>query len=187
MDAELIARSRAGDDEAFARLVRAHAGLVGSIALNILGDADLAGDVAQETFLKVHRHLGDLEEPEKFKSWLCGVARTTSIDALRRGQGRPVSLEALREEGKEPPIAAPTRTQSASVEQEELFEKVLATIRSFPRIYQEPIYLHHLRHMTYQEISAFLSVPVATVESRLYRARLMLRERLRPYYDGVTE
>ena len=65
---------------------------------------------------------------------------------------------------------------------EELREKVLHVVNALPKIYQQIILLRHLRKMTYREMGDFLGLPVATIESRLYRARLMLKDKLMDLY-----
>ncbi|MBI2900973.1 MAG: sigma-70 family RNA polymerase sigma factor [Planctomycetes bacterium] len=182
-DGALIARWRDGDMEAFKALIAKYSNLVASIAYNILGDAHVAGDVTQETFLKVYRHLEHLEDPRKFKGWLCSIVRTTCVDHLRKERIHPASLEHIAEEGIEPEgevIGGGLR--QTSTELEELREKILSTVGRLPRIYQQIILLRHLRRMSYREMGDFLGLPVATIESRLYRARLMLKEKLQDLY-----
>ncbi|MBI4565044.1 MAG: sigma-70 family RNA polymerase sigma factor [Planctomycetes bacterium] len=182
-DAALIARSQSGDTAAFEALVTKYSNLVGSIAYNIIGDVHMAADVTQETFLKVYRHLPDLEDARKFKGWLCSIVRTTCVDHLRKERIKPCSLEKITEDGLEPEgqILGGVYRQS-STELEELREKILGIINSLPRIYQQIILLRHLRRMTYREMGDFLGLPIATIESRLYRARLMLKDRLADLY-----
>ncbi len=182
-DGTLIDRWREGDLEAFKALVGKYSNLVASIAFNILGDAHVAGDVTQETFLKVYRHLEHLEDPRRFKGWLCSIVRTTCVDHLRKDRIHPASLERIAEEGIEPEgeiIGSVVR--QTSTELEEMREKILSTVAQLPKIYQQIILLRHLRRMTYREMSDFLGLPVATIESRLYRARLMLKEKLQDLY-----
>ncbi|MBV8882209.1 MAG: hypothetical protein JO332_19795, partial [Planctomycetaceae bacterium] len=81
-DAVLITRSRNGETEAFEQLMAKYANLVGSIAYNIVGDVHVAGDITQDTFLKVFRNLKNLEDPRRFKGWLCSIVRTTCVDWL---------------------------------------------------------------------------------------------------------
>ncbi len=182
-EALLIERCKEGDDEAFKKLVGKYTNLVGSIAYNILGDIHLAYDITQETFLKVYRNLDHLEDPARFKGWLCTIARTTCVDMLRKGKMKTVSLEHLAEEGIEPsgkPMGGTLKQVPTEVE--ELREKILNIINELPKIYQQIIMLRHLRKMTYKEISGFLNLPMATIESRLYRARLMLKDRMQDLY-----
>jgi RNA polymerase sigma-70 factor (ECF subfamily) len=182
-DAALIERSRKGETSAFEGLMAKYANLVGSIAYNIVGDVHVAGDITQETFLKVYRNLGNLEDPRRFKGWLCMIARTTCVDHLRKERLKPASLEKIAEDGVEPEgefLGAVFK--QTSTELEELREKILHVVNALPKIYQQIILLRHLRKMTYREMSDFLGLPIATIESRLYRARIMLKDKLMDLY-----
>jgi RNA polymerase sigma-70 factor (ECF subfamily) len=182
-DAALIERSRKGETSAFEGLMAKYANLVGSIAYNIVGDVHVAGDITQETFLKVYRNLANLEDPRRFKGWLCMIARTTCVDYLRKERLKPASLEKIAEDGVEPEgefLGAVFK--QTSTELEELREKILHVVNSLPKIYQQIILLRHLRKMTYREMSDFLGLPIATIESRLYRARIMLKDKLMDLY-----
>lgn len=182
-DAVLIERSRKGETAAFEDLMAKYANLVGSIAYNIVGDVHVAGDITQETFLKVYRNLANLEDPRRFKGWLCMIARTTCVDHLRKERLKPASLEKIAEDGVEPEgefLGAVFK--QTSTELEELREKILHVVNGLPKIYQQIILLRHLRKMTYREMSDFLGLPIATIESRLYRARIMLKDKLMDLY-----
>jgi len=182
-DAALIARSRNGETEAFESLMAKYANLVGSIAYNIVGDVHVSADITQETFLKVFRNLKNLEDPRRFKGWMCSIVRTTCVDWLRKERVRPCSLEKITEDGIEPEGKFLSSIFSqTSTELEELREKVLHSVNDLPKIYQQIILLRHLRKMSYREMSDFLGLPIATIESRLYRARLMLKVKLMDLY-----
>jgi len=182
-DAMLIERTRTGETQAFESLMAKYANLVGSIAYNIVGDVHVAGDITQDTFLKVYRNLEALEDPRRFKGWLCSIVRTTCVDWLRKERVKPCSLEKIAEDGLEPEgefLGAVFK--QTSTELEELREKILHIVNGLPKIYQQIILLRHLRKMTYREMSDFLGLPIATIESRLYRARLMLKDKLMDLY-----
>jgi RNA polymerase sigma-70 factor (ECF subfamily) len=182
-DAALIVRSRSGETAAFEALMAKYANLVGSIAYNIIGDVHVAGDITQDTFLKVYRNLGNLEDPRRFKGWLCSIVRTTCVDWLRKERLKPASLEKIAEDGLEPEGEfIGSVFKQTSTETEELREKILHIVNGLPKIYQQIILLRHLRKMTYREMSDFLGLPIATIESRLYRARLMLKDKLMDLY-----
>jgi RNA polymerase sigma-70 factor (ECF subfamily) len=182
-DSVLIARFRQGQTEAFEQLMAKYANLAGSIAYNIVGDVHVAGDITQEAFLKVFKHLPNLDDPRRFKGWLCSIVRTTCVDWLRKERLRPSSLEKISDEGieLEGEVLGGVFKQTPT-ETEELREKVLHVVNGLPRIYQQIILLRHLRKMTYREMSDFLGLPIATIESRLYRARLMLKDKLMDLY-----
>ncbi|MBI2923798.1 MAG: RNA polymerase sigma factor [Planctomycetes bacterium] len=177
-DALLVSRSRQGDRKAFEQLVHRHSALVGGIAYQVLGDSEGARDVAQETFLKVHRRLETLEDPARFRAWICGIARTTSIDWMRRN-AKLRSLETLEASGREPAAPAP---KEGSLEQEELYAKVLRVVNGLPKVYREVMVMKHLEHKSYAQIARGLGISEATVESRLYRAKLLLKETLGEFY-----
>jgi RNA polymerase sigma-70 factor (ECF subfamily) len=175
----LVGRSRNGDRAAFEELVQRHSALVGGIAYQVLGDADAAADVAQETFLKVHRRLDALEDPARFRAWLCGIARTTAIDWMRK-HAKARSVETLEESGHEPVAPAP---QEGSLEKEELYAKVLRVVNALPKGYREAMVMKHLEKKSYADIAKSLGVTEATVESRLYRAKLMMRDALSEFFE----
>ncbi len=182
-DALLIQRSLGGEPGAFEALMAKYANLVGSIAYNIIGDVHVAGDITQDTFLKVYRNLSHLEDPRRFKGWMCSIVRTTCVDWLRKERVKPCSLEKIAEDGVEPEGEFLGGVfKQTSTELEELREKVLHVVNALPKIYQQIILLRHLRKMTYREMSDFLGLPIATIESRLYRARIMLKDKLLDLY-----
>jgi RNA polymerase sigma-70 factor (ECF subfamily) len=186
-DSILVERCRRGEKSAFDELVARHAPAVGCIAYNIVGDVEHARDLTQDVFLKAYRSLGSLEDPSRFKFWLSTITRTTCVDWLRREKVRPASLDALRESGAEPGVSCGPETVPTPAETEEVSERVLSAVRSLPRIYQDAILLKHLKKMSYEQIAEFTGTTVATVESRLYRAKLLLRERLRGLVKGPGE
>ena len=123
------------------------------------------------------------DDPRRFKGWLCSIVRTTCVDWLRKERVKPTSLEKITDEGLEPEGEfLGTVFKQTSTELEELREKVLHVVNALPKIYQQIILLRHLRKMTYREMGDFLGLPVATIESRLYRARLMLKDKLMDLY-----
>src|SRR6266480_3139015 len=90
-DAELIAQSLDGKGDAFGEIVARYQALICSLTYSACGDIHFSEELAQETFLAAWRHLRNLREPEKLKSWLCGIARNLSHNALRRRQHVPTA------------------------------------------------------------------------------------------------
>jgi len=179
-DEVLIQKFRKGDVVSFERLVQRYSNYVVSIAYNIVGDVHIASDMAQETFIKIFHGLYRLEDARRFKGWLYSVVRSVCIDWLRKEKVRPVSIDKIQGDGIS--LADKMTLNTPSAELEELRERILITISSLPKIYQQIVLLKHLGKHTYKEISEKLGIPIATVESRLYRARLMLKDRLQDFY-----
>ena len=183
-DSELATALKSADrrqrSAALERVVERYGALVTAIGFGVTGDAAGADDVAQTVFLKVLRNAGMLSDPSKLRSWLSHIARSSAIDWRRRRKHLRISLEELEEQGVSMPAAETAAEDDPahhliSIETRRM---ILEAITGLPAKYREIITLKHLADMSYQEISETLSLTVSAVESRLYRARNLLRERL---------
>ncbi|RME86725.1 MAG: sigma-70 family RNA polymerase sigma factor [Planctomycetota bacterium] len=172
-DAKLVSQVRKGDEKAFEKLVNKYISLAGGVAFQIVGDYHLASDIIQEAFVKAYRALEQLEEPKKFRSWLMGIVRTTSIDWLRK-QKPEVSLEKEKEAFHIPQKEA---LPPEEMERKEFREVVRKVLKELPEEYQEILILKHMENFSYQKISEILSITPSAVESKLFRARKMLKEK----------
>ena len=181
-DDDLILRCQKGEMDAFEKLMYKYSNYAASVAYNIIGDPHIAIDMSQEAFIKVHRNIAHLDNPKKFKGWLFSIVRSTCIDWLRKERLKTTSIDKLSDEGIEPTDKDVSHNIEVTSEIAELREKMLNIINGLPKIYQQIILLKHLRDMSYKEMSDLLDVPVATIESRLYRARLLLKEKLQDFY-----
>ena len=172
-DGELVQRCIHGDGEAFEVLVHRYATLAKGVAYTIVGDHHGASDVAQEAFFKAYRALATLEDPQKFRRWLMGIVRRAAIDWLRKRK----EVVAPQEEDTawEQPTPHPSPTEE--VEQKELRHRVRQILSELPLEYQEILILKYAEGLSYQEISAKLEISVSAVESKLFRARKLLKEK----------
>jgi RNA polymerase sigma-70 factor (ECF subfamily) len=184
-DGELVERFRGGDPAAFDALVRRYVRLAGAIAYGILGDYEQAADAVQESFLKVHGALRELREPERFKGWLHGVVRSCALDAVRRRRRAPGALSAV--EGAEALLPATGAGPGLGIERAELEAGVLEAVRELPESYREVVLLKYLDERSYKEISETLGISIETIESRLFRARKILKEKLARFAPGRNE
>lgn len=173
----LISEAQRGNRAAADRLVREHEGWVRSVIFAVSGRADLVDDIAQQVWMQVWERLDSLKEPQRLRSWLYSIARFAAIDAgiaRRRRQNAVGELDAYAD--------APDRRSSAQpadvVSRSELHETLLQAVQALPAIYREPFVLRHLEDWSYAEIGEVLDMPVESVETRLSRARRMLREML---------
>ncbi len=182
MDERLIARCAAGDQQAFALLVSHYQTQVYNLAWRYLGEAEDAKDATQEAFIKVYHALPKYQGQAKFSTWLYRIVANTCIDHLRRR--RPyLSLDAPRSDDDESgwDLASDEPSPEQQIERQELRALVQSQVEDLPPKYRMVVTLYHLQGMTYQEIAQVLDLPVRTVETQLYRAKGMLRERLRAY------
>lgn len=181
-DRDWIGRALGGDSDAFGFLVEKYQGLVYSVAYQMLGNFEDARDVAQEAFLVAYQKLASLERPDRFGPWLrtiavnlCRMWRRTakrpwlSLDLLIEESGRAAAVD-----GRSAHVPDPSETAQAR----ELAESVRRAIGGLPKNYRAAATLAFMSGMSHQDIATFLDLPVTTVQSRLQRARGMLRERM---------
>lgn len=172
VDQALIARCRAGSDEAFRELVDRYRNLVYGVILRTVADRSRADDLAQEVFLKVHRGLPSFRADSSFATWLFRITRNVCLEVRDRRQFER-SLDALDAEGRpfvQP--AAPDRA-FAALELRDRLDKALAELPAAARFL---VSAHYLGGQKYEELAAALDMPVGTVKTHLYRAKRRLRE-----------
>ena len=127
-----------------------------------------ARDAAQDTLLKVMRHLHRYNPNMRFSTWVFGIARNTCIDEYRRRRrivGPPI--REVRDPGPSPADEA-GRSQRA--------ERLHEALGQLPDMYREILVLYHFEHLKYSEISDVLGIPMGTVMNRIFRARRRLRK-----------
>lgn len=175
-DEELVRRVASGEAEAFEPLVRRYADTVIRFARHMLGDHQAAEDVSQEAFLKAYAHIGRLEDPAKFATWLYSIARHSCLDWLRaRHVG--ASVEGLEAEGAELEDASASAPEAPS-ETRETHAIALEELAKLRPDYREIILLKHVQGLSYKEISQMVGLSVSAVGEKLCRVRQMLRKRL---------
>ncbi|HET6712207.1 MAG TPA: sigma-70 family RNA polymerase sigma factor [Actinomycetota bacterium] len=169
-DEELVRRFRAGETDAFTDLVRRHEHRVYSLCLRVLGDADAAADVAQDTFLSVLRKLDGFRGDAAFTTWLHRVAVNACYDELRRKRRRPMLHVAADDDLQHEP-GPPTVDHADEVAGARDAASALASI---PEEFRVALVLADVQDMAYDQIAQVLDVPIGTVKSRVHRGRLAL-------------
>lgn len=172
----LVEHAQRGDRRAADRLVRQHDGWLRSVIFGVLGRSDLVDDVAQQVWSQVWERLASLKEPERLRSWLYSVARNAAIDA---GQARKRKAAIALDQVGDVDRDSRTRRVVTSPGADESHELLMRCVEALPALYREPFVLRHLEDWSYAEIGALLDMPVETVETRLVRARRLLKEMLR--------
>lgn len=182
-EAELIARARAGDGDAFAELVRPFEGKVYNLALRMCGNREDAFDLAQESFLKVYRSLGRFRGTATFSTWLYRIVCNTCLDQLRRQ--RRAGIAASLDEPVEAEdgivhreVADRTFEPEEAVLRTEVRREVIAAVRLLPAHHRLAIILRELEGLTYEEIAARTGTSLGTVKSRISRARSAVKDHL---------
>jgi RNA polymerase sigma-70 factor (ECF subfamily) len=172
-DEALLAGMAAGAVGAGTAFVRRHQSRVFSLAWTLVGDPDLAEDVAQETFLRAWRH-GTRFDPRKgsVRSWLFKITQNLAIDALRMRRAEPVDPETLLAHLAldDDPVDHITRLEDT--------EQVRAAVRRLPTPQQRALVLAAYLDRTAEEISRIEQIPLGTAKTRIRAAMARLRATL---------
>lgn len=183
----LLARCRQGDDLAWEEFVRQYQGRVFGVAYHYLRDREEARDTAQDIFIKVYQHLGNLREGDALLPWLLRLARNSCLDRLRRLKVRTPPGAVPVDEA--PEVAARTpdpEEESLLGSRQALLYRALARLSAKNR---EMILLKDIQELELSQIAELLSMPLGTVKSRSNRARLELAKAVRaldPSYGGAA-
>lgn len=175
-DPALLARAIAGDPEAAGALWHRHRRWVAACALAHLADTAELDDVLQETALQMWRGLGELRDADSFRPWLRRIAVNAAHSVGRRSGVRQRHLRTLDEVERDFERAHREAREVNRVADD--LADVLTRIRELPPHYREPLLLKAIDGLSQREIGAVLDVAETTIETRLARARRMLRERV---------
>jgi len=164
-DSELVARTLAGDQQAFGVLVARYRSAVVGVAFHRTGSFEDARDIAQEALVRAYVNLPKLRKPESFASWLYHIADLTAIEAARRPRREAARL--------------PDETVSEGLEAPEVSE-LAAQVRGALATLDEPtrlaVVLHYIDGYSHAEVAKFLDTTAGAVRTRVSRAKSRIRE-----------
>jgi len=168
-DAELVARCLTGDRSALRELVERFERPVLALCLRMLRHRQDAEDAAQESLLRVCRHLGAWDGARSLLPWVLAIAGNRCRTALERRGKRPRTVDALAD-----PEVAPCRDDDG-----ELGEEVARAVAGLRDDYRRCFVMYYERGLSLQEISVALQAPEGTIKTWLHRARKQVAEHLR--------
>ncbi len=178
-DGELVSQALRGQRAAYGELVRRWSPRVLAICHARVANAHAAEDLAQETLLRGLRALPSLESPDRFGSWLHGIAVRVCLDWRKSKQASQVPFTALGHANIDETLLATSENDSAmEVERAEDVQQLMAEIESLNEEHREVLMLYYYQDVTYRDLAELLGVSTATINARLTKARAMLRGRL---------
>jgi RNA polymerase sigma-70 factor (ECF subfamily) len=177
---QLVRLAQEGSPAAFEELVTKYQSKVFSMALSFTRNREAADDLAQEVFLKAYLALPRFHGKSEFGTWLYRISINHIKDYLRKkGRAKEVSLDDVHE------IALSNKEQTERAEQDRETEARRTLVQRFvqglPEKYRVIVTLRDIQGLAYEQISQTLHLSPGTVDSRLHRARKMLRKKLAPY------
>jgi RNA polymerase sigma-70 factor, ECF subfamily len=179
---DLISQVQGGQHELFYELVRPYERRVYAAALAILRNEHDAEDTAQEAMLKAFANIRQFRAEARFSTWLIQI--TVNEALMRRRRERTVVMEPIDDRREEESEYAPRdfadwrEIPSEALERKEVRQRLAEALGTLDRKYREVFVLRDMEHLNIQETAEALGITVASVKTRLLRARLMLRDLL---------
>lgn len=175
-ETSLLAEAREGSDGAFREIVELFSDRLYAVVFKILGHRSDAEEVLQDTFLRAYKNLSGFQEGSSLFTWLYRIAVNAAVDlAKKRQRRRHLSLDddELRLDGV---LQDPGPEPAAPAEQAEMVDLVQEGIQALPERYRAILVLREFSEMSYEQLGEVLELPKGTVESRLFRARMKLKD-----------
>jgi RNA polymerase sigma-70 factor (ECF subfamily) len=188
-ESELVSRAAEGDGTAFEILMRRHNQLLFRTARSMLKSDVEAEDVVQEAYLRAWRAFRSFRAESRLSTWLVRIVTNEALGRLRRRGAQVIPLEAAMTSTDpgtqfaltDPPAGAPEQ----SLLRVQLRELMEARIDLLPEVFRTVFMLRAVEEMSVGEVAQALDIPEATVRSRFFRARSLLRESLASEMDAA--
>jgi len=171
----LIEAAIGGDNRAFGQIVRTHQERLFGFIYGLVGSFDMAEDIVQESFIKSYQALSRFRVGENFYPWLSRIARNLAYNQLAREEKKQ-SLDKLTESGFDPIESDPGPIEKLL--ESENKKRFYNALLQMPAKFRAVFVLRQFEGMDYYQIASYLKIPPGTVDSRLYRARKFLMEKL---------
>lgn len=181
-DRILINDALEGDQRAYDVLIKKYRSSVYNLVYRMIENRQEAEDIVQETFIKAFNALKTFNEEFAFSTWLFKIATNNCIDTLRKRKLQTYSLD-TPVQTKDGEVSRDFADERYSPEQSTISSEstsiILDSVESLPKKYQLVINMRHKEDRSYEEISELLEIPIGTVKARIFRAREILKRKLK--------
>ncbi|MCD9096326.1 RNA polymerase sigma factor RpoE [Luteimonas fraxinea] len=190
LDEELVKRVQAGDTAAFDLLVRKYQHRIAALIGRYVSDWSEVQDVAQETFIRAYRALGNFRGDAQFYTWLHRIAVNTAKNYLVAHNRRPPTDDIDIEDAEHFESGIRLRdsdTPERELMRQQLEQTVMRAVEALPEELRVAINLREVDGLSYDEIAERMGCPIGTVRSRIFRAREAIDRELRPLMDNERQ
>lgn len=177
-DAALVTAVLAGDSRAFTEIMRKHKEAIYRFVRRYVGDADEAYDIVQETFVAAWSALSNFDKTRPFSAWLRRIALNKCRDWSRRRQVRRFFFAAESIDASPREIASPAPSDTTAEEAQ--LAALDVQLAALPPALKEPLLLTLFEGLSHKEAARILNISPKAIETRIYRARLILAQQLSP-------
>jgi RNA polymerase sigma-70 factor, ECF subfamily len=190
-DAALLARLRAGDNEAYAQLIRSQHRPLFRIARRLLGNDEDARDAVQDAFISAFKSIGTFAATSRLSTWLHRVVINAALMKLRTRRRHPEEeiekyLPRFQEDGHQVvPSVEWNETAETLLQRSEMRDLVRTAIDQLPETYRTVLLLRDIEELNTEETARMLGITTTAVKLRLHRARQALRTLLDPHMRGA--
>ncbi len=175
-DRTLVSRILTGDTNAFRTLIRQNERLVAHMVGRLVDRAEDREELCQDVFLRVHDRIGTFQFQSRLSTWIATIAYNAALNYLRK---KKVAIDRISDETLM--VGAPDPGPDEIVGENDMQTYVLKLIGLLPVHYKTVITLYHVESMNYDEIGQITGMPEGTVKNYLFRARKLLKEKVKKY------
>ena len=183
-DHSLVERCRANDDAAFGEVVTRYKAKIYNYVYRMTGSSEDAEDLTQEVFIRMYTSINSFRGQSSLNTWLFRIAGNLCIDRFRRSKNRTPAFsldEPVGGDIQTHEVADETYAPHRLLENVEMAEQIQAALAKLPEKLRATLLLHDIEGLPYEEIAQIAGCPLGTVKSRLFNARMQLRQHLSGY------
>jgi RNA polymerase sigma-70 factor (ECF subfamily) len=191
IDQKLVEKAQRGDKKAFGMLVEKYQRRLNRLLSRMVRDQSEIEDIVQDSFIKAYRAINNFRGDSAFYTWLYRIGINTAKNHLVKLGKRPkamneVDIEEI-ENFEDAPDLRNHETPESSMMSSEIVASVNQTIAALPSELREAISLREMDGLSYEEIADLMNCPIGTVRSRIFRAREVIAEKLKPLIETTNK
>jgi RNA polymerase sigma-70 factor (ECF subfamily) len=182
----LVERLRARDEGAVSELAATYGARIYQLAFRYTRNREDAEEIVQDVLLKVYQKIAAFRGDAALSSWIYRITFNTAMSRLRSGKPVRNDVDETAVTDKPRDVADWSTLADDAVMRSELRSKLVREVQELPEIYRAPVVLRDIHGLSTEEASAVLRVKDQTLKSRLHRGRMILRDRLAEFADGLS-
>jgi len=191
VDQKLVEKAQKGDKKAFGMLVEKYQRRLNRLLSRMVRDQSEIEDIVQDSFIKAYRAINNFRGDSAFYTWLYRIGINTAKNHLVKLGKRPKAMNEVEieeiENFEDAPDLRNHETPESTMMSSQIVASVNQTIAALPNELKEAISLREMDGLSYEEIADLMNCPIGTVRSRIFRAREVIAEKLKPLLETTNK